>query len=68
MTIHLPAGIDAATIAAIISHASSRWAAEHPHEAMQAHLECRVGQCLTKTIAYKKLVGDGKLVPGGWPE
>ncbi|MBF6135893.1 hypothetical protein IU501_23150 [Nocardia otitidiscaviarum] len=67
MAIHLPPNIDASTIAAIINHASFRWAAEHPHEAMQAHRECQVGQCLTKTIAYKKLVGDGKLVPAGWP-
>ncbi|WP_067469393.1 hypothetical protein [Nocardia amamiensis] len=32
------------------------------HNAMQVHLECRVGQCPAKTVAFWMLESSGKLV------
>lgn len=59
----IPSGINAVTIAGMLSCANPLWAQRDPHQAMQVHIECDRSRCATKSIAYLTLVGDGKLVP-----
>lgn len=46
-----------------LSCTNPQWAQANPHQAMQAHMECEVGTCITKTVAYRTLVERGVIVP-----
>ncbi|NNH74504.1 hypothetical protein HLB23_32440 [Nocardia uniformis] len=59
----VPDGADAATVRAMLSCGNPRWARQHPHKAMQVHLECEVGICATKTVAFLTLQQQGRIVP-----
>lgn len=61
--IHISGDPDITTLNAALSHRDTGWALGYPHDAMQVHIECRVGECVAKTVAHRKLQELGKLVP-----
>ncbi len=61
--VSIPVGADAISIATLVSCVSPAWAQRDPHRAMQVHIECEVGVCVTKSVAHQMLREQGKLVP-----
>ncbi len=59
----MPGDANAATIQTMLSCTNPYWAQENPHRAMQVHIECTVGVCVAKSVAYETLHQQGKLVP-----
>ncbi|WP_306363691.1 hypothetical protein [Nocardia sp. CC227C] len=61
--VRIPVDADAMSIATVVSCVSPEWAQRDPHRAMQVHIECEVGVCVTKSVAHQMLREQGKLVP-----
>lgn len=61
--VSIPEDADAATIISLLSCVNPALAQRDPHKAMQVHIECEVGVCVTKSIAYLTLQQQGRLVP-----
>ncbi len=61
--VEVPADTSPETIRLVSSCMNPIWAQKNPNPAMQAHMECEVGVCVTKTVAYRTLVAQGRLVP-----
>ncbi|MBF6133530.1 hypothetical protein IU501_11015 [Nocardia otitidiscaviarum] len=61
--VSVPEDADADNVRVMLSCTNPEWAQHDPHKAMQVHIECEVGVCVTKTIAYLTLQRQGKLVP-----
>ncbi|MGV9411025.1 hypothetical protein ACWDOP_14010 [Nocardia sp. NPDC003693] len=54
---------DISAMRAALTHTDVDWALANPHRAMQVHIECRVGTCVAKSVAYFQLEKLGRLVP-----
>ncbi|WP_405490531.1 hypothetical protein [Nocardia sp. NBC_00511] len=61
--VEIPGGPDAKALRAALTHDNGEWALRNPHDAMQIHVDCRVGVCVAKTVGWGELQRQGKLVP-----
>ncbi|MCP9620698.1 hypothetical protein FOH10_25095 [Nocardia otitidiscaviarum] len=61
--VSVPEDANAVTVRVMLSCTNPQWAQSDPHKAMQVHIECEVGVCVTKTVAHQMLREQGKLVP-----